>query len=102
MNCLLRRSRFRLLRWLCSLICLVAGCCATDSACAQDTPTTTIDDDVTAMAFAPDGRLVYAARRLFKTRLYDLQRDDIWLQGADGKRRRIVFGEKLVDRKSVV
>ncbi len=48
------------------------------------------------MAFAPDGRLVYATRRLFKTRVYDLQRDDIWLQGADGKRRRIVNGEKLV------
>ncbi len=48
------------------------------------------------MAYASDGRLVYATRRLFKTKLYDLQRDDIWLQGADGKRRRIVNGEKLV------
>ena len=48
------------------------------------------------MAFASDGRLAYATRRLFKTRLYDLQRDDIWLHGADGKRRRIVNGEKLV------
>ncbi len=96
MNCPLSRSRFRLLRWFCSLTCLVAGCCAAPPARAQDTPSSTIDDEVTAMAFASDGRLVYAARRLFKTRLYDLQRDDIWLQGADGKRRRIVNGEKLV------
>jgi hypothetical protein len=77
-------------------MCLVAGCCIPRRACAQDTPVSTIDDEVTAMAFAPDGRLAYATRRLMKTRLYDLQRDDIWLQGADGKRRRMVSGEKLV------
>ena len=63
---------------------------------AQETPLHTIDEEITAFAYAPDGRIVYSVRHLMKTRLYDLQRDDIWLLGTDGKRRRIVFGEKLV------
>lgn len=63
---------------------------------AQDAPLSTIDEDCTAMAFAPDGRLVYAVRHMVKNRLYDLQRDDIWLLGKDGKRRRLINGEKVI------
>src|SRR3970040_1694233 len=65
-------------------------------AAAQSTPTLDIDDDIRAFAFAPDGRLVYAVRHLMKVRRLELQRDDVWLLASDGKRRRIVNGEKLI------
>ena len=65
-------------------------------AAAQSTPTLDIDDDIRAFAFAPDGRLAYAVRHLMKVRRLELQRDDVWLLAADGKRRRIVNGEKLI------
>src|SRR2546425_3785609 len=96
MNCPFSRSRFRWIRKLCSLVCAVAGCCTLPQAHAQeiDKPLQTIDEEITAFAYAPDGRIVYAVRRLMKTKRYDLQRDDISLQGLDGKRRRIVSGEK--------
>ena len=59
-------------------------------------PVQTIDEEITAFAFAPDGRIVYSVRHLFKTKQYDLQRDDIWLAGNDGKRRRLLLGEKFI------
>ena len=100
MTCPCSRSRFRWLRKFCSLICLLAGCCSLPSARAQDVdfskPLKTIDEEVTAFAFAPDGRVVYSVRRLFKAKQYDLQRDDIWLQETNGKRRRLLNGEKFI------
>jgi len=48
------------------------------------------------MAYAPNGRLAYAVRHIMKTKRLDIQRDHIWLIGLDGKRKRIVDGEKLV------
>jgi hypothetical protein len=79
---------------------LLAGCCSLPSARAQDVdfskPLKTIDEEVTAFAFAPDGRVVYSVRRLFKAKQYDLQRDDIWLQETNGKRRRLLNGEKFI------
>jgi dipeptidyl aminopeptidase/acylaminoacyl peptidase len=63
---------------------------------AQDSPTLTVDDECMALAYAPDGRIAYAVRRILTTRRLEIERDDIWLVGSDGKRRRIVNGEKLV------
>ncbi len=63
---------------------------------AQDTPTLTVDETCMAFAYAPDGRIAYAVRHILTTRRLEIQRDDIWLIGLDGKRRRIVNGEKLV------
>jgi dipeptidyl aminopeptidase/acylaminoacyl peptidase len=60
-----------------------------------DKPLQSIDDDITGFAYAPDGRIIYSVRRLFKTKLYDLQRDDIWLQDLNGKRHRLLAGEKF-------
>jgi hypothetical protein len=60
-----------------------------------DKPLQTIDEEVTSFSFAPDGRLVYGVRRLIKTKQFDLEHDDIWLQ-ENGKRRRILIGEKLL------
>jgi hypothetical protein len=92
-------SRFRWLRGLCALVCAVFGCCAISPARAQtvdfEKPLQTIDEDITAFAFAPDGRIVYSVRRNMKTKLYDLQHDDIWLQEPNGKKKRLLLGEKF-------
>jgi dipeptidyl aminopeptidase/acylaminoacyl peptidase len=67
------------------------------SALAQDLdkPLQTIDEEITAFSFAPDNRIVFSVRRGFKTKLYDLQHDDIWLQDSKGKRRRLIQGDKF-------
>jgi hypothetical protein len=97
MNCPHSRSRFRRLRRLCSLVCALVGCCSLPPARAQnlDKPLQSIDEEITAFAYAPDGRIVYAVNRKFKTKLYDLEHDDIWLQDAGGKRRRLLEGQKF-------
>jgi hypothetical protein len=99
MICPCSRSRFRWLRGLCALVCVVFGCCKAAPTQAQavdfEKPTQTIDEDITAFAFAPDGRVVYSVRRNMKTKLYDLQHDDIWLQETNGKKRRLLLGEKF-------
>jgi len=70
--------------------------CLAGSPAPQDTPTLTVDEHCTAFAYAPDGRIAYAVRHILTTRRLEIQRDDIWLVGRDGKRRRIVNGERLV------
>jgi dipeptidyl aminopeptidase/acylaminoacyl peptidase len=100
MKCPCSQSRFRWLRNLCSLICAVAGCCSLPATRAQNIdvnkPLQTIDEDISAFAFAPDGRIVFSIRRHFHTKEYDLERDDIWLQETNGKRRRLLQGEKFL------
>src|SRR5882724_4893358 len=56
-----------------------------------DKPTLTIDEDITAFAFAPDGRIVYSVRRMFRNKKYDMQRDDIWIADSGGGRRKRIF-----------
>jgi hypothetical protein len=60
------------------------------------TPRLTIDDDCTALAYAPDGRLAYATRHVFNLQKFQVQRDDIWILEKDGRRRKILNGEKMV------
>jgi hypothetical protein len=60
-----------------------------------DKPLQNIDDEITAFSFAPDGRIIYSVRRNLKTKKYDLQHDDIWLQDLNGKRRRLLQGDKF-------
>jgi hypothetical protein len=60
-----------------------------------DRPLMNVDDEVTAFAYAPDGRIAFSARRVYKTKKYDLQRDDIYLMESNGKRRRLFTGEKF-------
>jgi dipeptidyl aminopeptidase/acylaminoacyl peptidase len=99
MTCPCSVSRFRWIRNLCSLVCAVIGCCSLPAARAQtpdiEKPLLNIDDDISAFAFAPDGRIVYSVRHKFHTKQYDLERDDIWLQETGGKRRRLLQGEKF-------
>ncbi len=97
MTCPYSFSRFRWLRRLCALVCALVGCCALQPAKAQnlDKPLQSIDEEITAFAYAPDGRIVYSVYRRVKTKVYDaLEHDDIWLQDANGKRRRLLEGQK--------
>jgi hypothetical protein len=97
MTCPYSLSRFRWLRCLCSLVCALVGCCSLPSAKAQnlDKPLLTIDEDITAFAYAPDGRIVYSVYRKVKSKEYEaLEHDDIWLQDLNGKRRRLLEGQK--------
>jgi hypothetical protein len=102
MTCRCSQSRFRWLRNFCSLICAIAGCCSVPDVNARaqnidiNKPLQTIDEDISAFAFAPDGRIVFSIRRHFHTKEYDLERDDIWLQETNGKRRRLLQGEKFL------
>jgi dipeptidyl aminopeptidase/acylaminoacyl peptidase len=55
-----------------------------------------VDEEVTAFAYSPDGRIVFSVRRMFKaTKKYELQRDDIWLLETNGKRKRLLEGQKF-------
>jgi len=63
---------------------------------AQGNPRLTVEEDCSTFAFAPDNRIAYAVRRIMKTKRYDLQRDDIWVTTLEGKKLRIVNGEKFV------
>lgn len=87
------------LRPLCYAVCFFfLMAIAAAPAGAQEKPLLSIDQECTAFAMAPDGRVVYAVRHVFSKRpfKYDMERDDLWMMDANGKRRRIVEGEKLV------
>lgn len=60
-----------------------------------DKPSVNIDEDVTAFAFAPDGRVVYSVRRMYRNKKYDMQRDDIYLRDTGGRTKRLFQGEKF-------
>src|SRR5467141_4376177 len=87
-------------RWLVAfglLMCALLPLCFLPAAKAQnlDKPLQSIDEEITAFAYAPDGRIVYSVYRRVKTKVYDaLEHDDIWLQEASGKRRRLLEGQK--------
>jgi len=60
-----------------------------------DKPVMNVDEEVTAFAYAPDGRIVFSVRRMFKTKKYELQRDDIFLAEPNGRRKRLLEGLKF-------
>ncbi|HXN24017.1 MAG TPA: hypothetical protein VOA41_14855 [Candidatus Dormibacteraeota bacterium] len=72
------------------------GVFTTPVASAQDTPIITVDEECVALAYAPNGRIAYAVRHVFSQRHFDIERDDLWILSTDGKRKRILNGEKLV------
>jgi hypothetical protein len=80
-------------------MCAIFGCCSAPIARPQavdmEKPLQAIDEDISAFAFAPDNRIVYSVRRNVKTKLYDLEHDDIWLQESSGKKRRLLQGDKF-------
>ena len=80
-----------------ALILFALSCFFAPHARAQDIdkPVQNIDEEVTSFSFAPDGRIAYSVRRNIKTKKYDLQHDDIWIQDTNGKRRRLLQGDKF-------
>jgi hypothetical protein len=62
----------------------------------MDKTVLTVDDEVTAFAYAPDGRIVFAVRKMYKAKKYDLERDDIYVLEQNGKRKKIFSGEKFM------
>ena len=82
------------MRGLCAVVCAFFGCCTIPSAGAQlvdlEKPLQTIAEDISAFAFGPDGRIVYSVRHNMKTKVYDLEHDDIWLLETNGKKRRLL------------
>jgi hypothetical protein len=63
---------------------------------AQGNPTFKIDEDVTRFAYSAGGRIAYATRHVFSVKKIQMQRDDIWISESDGKKHRILLGEKFV------
>ena len=86
-----------LLRALCALgiLCVNSSFCPSARAQNLDKPSSSIDEEITAFSFAPDGGIAFSVYHNFKTKKYDLEHDDIWIQEARGKRRRILEGQKF-------
>jgi len=63
---------------------------------AQENPAFKIDEDIARFAFSGGGRIAFATRHIFSVKKIQLQRDDIWIAETDGKKRRILLGEKFV------
>ena len=61
----------------------------------MDKPVQNVDEEVTAFAYALDGRLAYSVRHMYKAKKYDLERDDIFMMDSSGKRKKIFSGEKF-------
>jgi hypothetical protein len=78
-----------------AMVVWLIPCSASVYAQNLDKPVMNVDEEVTAFAYAPDGRIVFSVRRMFKTKKYDLQRDDIFIAESNGKKRRILEGQKF-------
>jgi dipeptidyl aminopeptidase/acylaminoacyl peptidase len=98
----LDRNQFQFLRALRYLAILTFACALSAAfsvmpsrAMQAPVPRVTIDDDCTAIAYASDGRLAYATRHVFNLQKFQVQRDDIWILENDGRRRKILNGEKV-------
>jgi dipeptidyl aminopeptidase/acylaminoacyl peptidase len=64
---------------------------------AQEKEILGVDEDCSAIAWSPDGsRLAYSIKRIIRWRGWEKQRDDIWWTDLEGKRKRVVEGQKLV------
>ena len=88
----------RPLEWMIAGILLVGSALPSAPAARGqnlDKPVMSVDEEVTAFAYAPDGRIVFSVRRMFKNKKYDMQRDDIFIAETNGKRRRILEGQKF-------
>ncbi len=58
-------------------------------------PVMTVEEEVTAFAYALDGRIAYSVRHMYKAKKYDLERDDIFVLDTSGKKKKIFSGEKF-------
>jgi hypothetical protein len=63
---------------------------------AQNTPSIKIDETVTRFAYSGDGRIAYSVRHVFSENKIELQRDDVWIMERDGRKRRILQGDRFM------
>ena len=59
-----------------------------------DNPLHSIDDEITAFSFGPNDAIAFSVYHRLKTKLYDLEHDDVWIEDPHGKRRRLLEGQK--------
>jgi len=59
-----------------------------------DNPLRSIDDEITSFSFGPNDAIAFSVYHKLKTKLYDLEHDDIWIEEPHGKRRRLLEGQK--------
>jgi hypothetical protein len=90
---------FSLLRTLCAfflcVLCVSPFFVFPASAQQLDKPVQTIDEELTSFSITPGGRIAYGVRRNAHSKKYDFEHDDIWIQDSNGKRRRILEGNKF-------
>jgi dipeptidyl aminopeptidase/acylaminoacyl peptidase len=91
----LRNARHYLLSLFIAYLLVITSSALPIRAQQAPTPRISIDDDCTAISYAPDGRLAYATRHVFNLQKFEVQRDDIWILEKDGRRRKILNGEKV-------
>ena len=61
-----------------------------------DTPVYTLDEDCQVFQFSYDDRVACGAHRVMRKKKFDLERDDVWIASRDGKKKRIIDGEKYL------
>jgi hypothetical protein len=65
---------------------------------AQAKPLLTIEEDCQAFAIAPDNMIAYAVRRIHGVKKLIVERDDLWVSTPDGRKKRILEGEKWMPK----
>jgi WD40-like Beta Propeller Repeat len=61
-----------------------------------DAPVYTLDEDCQVFQFSYDDRVACGAHRLMRKKKFELERDDVWIASKDGKKKRIIDGEKYL------
>jgi hypothetical protein len=62
---------------------------------AEMKPVATFDQDVQAFAISQDNQIVYAVQRMKRVKKIIVEHDDFWVGNVDGKRKRIIDGDKF-------
>src|SRR6184192_3124726 len=84
----------RPLRLLCVILFLPLFLSIPARAQNLDNPLRSIEAEITAFSFVPNDAIAFSVYHRLKTKLYDLEHDDIWLEEPHGKRHRLLEGQK--------
>jgi len=84
----------RPLRLLCVILFLPLFLSIPARAQNLDNPLRSIEAEITAFSFGPNDAIAFSVYHRLKTKLYDLEHDDIWLEEPHGKRHRLLEGQK--------
>ena len=84
----------RLLWVLCVNVFLLSFFSSSARAQNLENPLRSIDDEITAFSFGPNDAIAFSVYHKLKTKRYDLEHDDIWVEDARGHRHRLLEGQK--------